>query len=197
MKNTDKPARQMTKLTDALRDKESEIAKLTEKLAQSMQDVVQRSLHGADLQDDRDQWRARCLAAETRVVELDGLNTRAASALDALDVEFKASTELIEAQRELIGKLDANWDAVAHALGLAPGGNDRGGICDAIAIHRESTRRLAELAPQTALLDEQRVALNHILDSVRARMRRKELEEERAVLNRRALATATPGRNAR
>lgn len=190
MKNTDKPARQMTKLTDALRDRESEVAKLNEKLAQS-------TLRGADLQDDRDQWRARCLAAETRVVELDELNMRATSALDALDVVSKAAAELIRTQRVLIGKLDANWDAVAHALGLAPGGNDRGGICDTIAIHRESTRRLAELAPQTALLDEQRAALNHILDSVRTRMRRKELEEERAILNRRALATATPGRNAR
>ncbi len=57
--------------------------------------------------------------------------------------------------------------------------------------------QLAEIQPQLDLIAQQRADLEHILDGVRERMKRKEQENERAILNRKALASARPDFNRR
>ena len=60
-----------------------------------------------------------------------------------------------------------------------------------------ATRAAADLADDRAEVTKQREALEHILDEVREHMRKKDLERERAILNRQALARAVPGINRR
>lgn len=55
--------------------------------------------------------------------------------------------------------------------------------------------RLDALAPKFAELEVREAALARICDTVRDRMRRRELEQERAILNRGALRALTPERN--
>jgi len=55
--------------------------------------------------------------------------------------------------------------------------------------------KVVHVQPQLALLAEQREDLTHILDTVRDRMRRKELQDEQAILNRQALTGARPEKN--
>lgn len=52
--------------------------------------------------------------------------------------------------------------------------------------------KLAEVEPRIALLEAQRADLTKLCDKVRDRMKRKELEEERAILNRKAMAGVRP-----
>jgi chromosome segregation ATPase len=57
--------------------------------------------------------------------------------------------------------------------------------------------RMADVEPRIALLEQQRVDLEKICDKVRDRMKRREQEEERAVLNRKALVSVAPQRDYR
>ncbi len=55
--------------------------------------------------------------------------------------------------------------------------------------------KVADVEPRIALLEQQRADLEKICDKVRDRMKRKELDEERAILNRKALVGAQPLRD--
>lgn len=57
--------------------------------------------------------------------------------------------------------------------------------------------RLAEIQPQLDMIAQQRSDLEHILDGVRDRMKRREAEDERAILNRQLIANARPDFNRR
>lgn len=61
----------------------------------------------------------------------------------------------------------------------------------------EARTKFADVEPRFLLLEQQKADLEKLCDKVRDRMKRKELEEERAVLNRKALAGAAPGRDFR
>lgn len=56
-------------------------------------------------------------------------------------------------------------------------------------------KTLLDVAPQISLIAEQRAALQHICDGVRERMRRKEQQDESAILNRGIVARAAPELN--
>jgi septal ring factor EnvC (AmiA/AmiB activator) len=55
--------------------------------------------------------------------------------------------------------------------------------------------QIADMQPQLDLIAEQREALTHLLDTVKDRLRRKEVQEAQAVLNRQTLAHAKPDFN--
>lgn len=57
--------------------------------------------------------------------------------------------------------------------------------------------RVAEMQPQLDLIAQQRADLERVLDSVRARMKRQDYENERAILNRQVIANARPALNRR
>jgi len=61
----------------------------------------------------------------------------------------------------------------------------------------ETMQASASLAGERAEIAKQREALDHLLDEVRGHMRKKDLERERAILNRQAMARAVPGINRR
>jgi hypothetical protein len=193
----DKPARLITRLTKALREREAEIAQLKKLIYEAVVHAEDRLRVAHDQRIMIGEARVQSDHREARIVELDALNTKACNALDVLHAEHAAALELVEVQRALIAELDANWDAVVACLGLDPGSRSCEAVCDSIAVHRENSRTLATLSKERAIVDEQRAALAHILDGVRSRMRRRELEEERAVLNRKALTAAVPERNVR
>ena len=71
-----------------------------------------------------------------------------------------------------------------------------------VFVNKELVTRLAEnetqmsaLQPQLLLLEQQKTDLERLCDKVRDRMRRKEQEEERAILNRKAIASVVPQYN--
>jgi chromosome segregation ATPase len=97
---------------------------------------------------------------------------------------------LSEVIRRLRGDLDAarasivdvtndrdHWQSVARSLSEQ--------------LH-EANDKIAELEPRIALLAGQRADLEKLCDKVRDRMKRKEIEEEQAILNRRAIVGAVP-----
>ncbi len=55
--------------------------------------------------------------------------------------------------------------------------------------------QLDRIAQQLDFIAQQRTDLTRILDTVRDRMRRREQQDEQAILNREALAKASPGKN--
>jgi DNA repair exonuclease SbcCD ATPase subunit len=194
---TDKPARMITKLTGTLRAKDAEIAQLS-KLAQERIAALERSQAALNVAwKNALQLRERLTTIERRVTELDQLNVDATAALETMENERDALLSECTESRELVAKLDTGFSRVALALGLAPGDADVDTVVSLIEVHRESTRRVADLASQVVLVAEQRSALTKILDDVRDRMRRRDLDNERAVLNRKALVAAVPGRNSK
>lgn len=115
--------------------------------------------------------RRRLAAAEARCAELDMLNAGATAKIDELEIRCEAQKWALRSSENMRLAAVAERDAVAATL--------------------------EELGPQIILVEAQRAALGRILDGVRDRMRRKELEEESAVLNRKAIVGAKPERNFR
>jgi uncharacterized coiled-coil protein SlyX len=171
MPRHEKPARLITRLTEATRDKDVEIARLQAALLDAQKTAA---LHLAR-QGERDLEQARCARErdhlEGRLRELDALNASVAATLDGLEAALAE-------QRQRAA------EACAEAAGLRA---ER----DALAV------RLVDLEPELRVLEDKKTALTRILDGVRDRMRRRELEEERAILNRKAIASVAPARNLR
>lgn len=61
----------------------------------------------------------------------------------------------------------------------------------------ELQSQLEDVKPELALMESKRAELTTLCDKVRDRMRRKEREEEQAILNRKAITGVTPGANRR
>lgn len=62
---------------------------------------------------------------------------------------------------------------------------------------QELETQLDTIKPELELLDAKKAELTKMLDSVRDRLRRKEREEEQAILNRKAISRSAPGVNRR
>lgn len=173
-----KTARYIQNLTEKLRLKEA-ICDDVERLAAERLEIA------AALKASRDaareaavSLRERLTAAELRLGELETLD----------QVRVRAIAELTE-----------DRDAARTAMRAAGASRERAErAADELAAGRDAVEAArSELARDRSLLEEQRGELAHILDGVRDRMRRRELDAERAVLNRRAVASAAPGKNHR
>jgi hypothetical protein len=194
---TDKPARLIAKLTDALRAKDVEIVGLR-KLASERLDLLERAEASArDVRESIGKLDARLTVVATRNDELDAINVKATDAVTELSGMLHECVASHARLRELVGKLDGNFERVVAALGLPPGGADTDVVVSCVEDLRNKQSALAELEPKTALVEEQRAALVKILDAVRGRMRQRELREESAILNRKAASKVAPERNAR
>lgn len=160
---TDKPARLITKLATSLRNKDAEIAALTAQLKSQRERAVAAEVAASDADAKCATLQRQVAKLEIHVSALDELNVAATDALDDLESKHDATTsELTRVVTELRA-VTADRDVLAISL--------------------------AAIGPQVALIDEQRASLTKILDSVRDRVRRREREEETAILNRQALAS--------
>ncbi len=79
---------------------------------------------------------------------------------------------------------DLSYWKKAHELAAKEAGK-------AQALARDLGQHLETIQPQLELLEQQKLELTQLCDKVRDRMRRKELAEEQAILNRKA-ATFQP-----
>lgn len=100
-----------------------------------------------------------------------------------------AEDEVVDLRRRLAAKdsLLSEIRAMRDQLGPA--------VADLVAQNAAQKLQLDAIAPQLAELESKREALTHLCDDVRARMRRREQAEERAILNRKAFVGVMPARN--
>lgn len=96
----------------------------------------------------------------------------------------RALADLADAQSKLVLR-EADIDALRVSLGHSN---------QMLEMERA---RIAEMQPQLDLIAQQRSDLERILDGVRDRMKRREAEDERAILNRKIIASAKPEFNRR
>ncbi len=108
---------------------------------------------------------------------------RAAEDRAVLLAQLSQLRRQLDQSSELLERASAERDLARHDQAAAEARAD------------DLDARLRELGPQVELLAQQRAELSHICDAVRARMRRREREEEQAILNRRQLSRAAPRRN--
>jgi len=166
---TNKPARLISKLLESLRAKETELA------------TTRRDLK--DMTEQKELFFQRSSEAHDRIGTLTIRNSLLERELtlvpervqDAVDIAVQAT--LADASARLAS------EQVALDAATAKNAEPRGEL-DGLSQARE-------------VIDAQRAELTRILDSVRVRLRKKEVEEERAILNRQALAGARPGLNRR
>ncbi len=164
---TDKPARQITKLTEIIHEKDREIQRLTA-LANSRFAELQRQQIALDDALARELVvRRNKLASDAHVVELGELNDRAAKMIEVLETRASAAETALRSSETMRLDVCAKYEHAIRLLG------------------------------DQQIIEDQRAALTKILDAVRDRMRRKEIEAERAVLNRKAVTAVVPERNFR
>lgn len=207
-----KPARQISRLIEAINAKEQvieerdrEIKRLSERLA--------RSEEQARLDDAaRRQLEARCDALDEANRKMAKYSDVIGEALAGLQEEVtQAQGKLRETEERLLGdigelleraagygdkphQLFSHIDQMAARHATSP--ELRASIFTAMAAAYGETADLRKIAEVARLeVEAQREALTKILDGVRARMRRRELEAEQAILNRRTVAGALPSRN--
>lgn len=162
-----KPARMFTRLTETIARLEAELANTRKDAATHAARASERDAEIARHARERQDLEIRIQAMQRDLLALDGLNLQATTALDRLELSRR------DLQQELAQARDRADQACAERDGLAA--------------------RLDELK----LVEEKKASLSHILDGVRHRLRRRELEEERAILNRQALAHMVPEKNPR
>ncbi len=164
---TDKPARQITKLTEIIHEKDREIATLKRELTVAREHESERALELARAERERGEALRKVDRAQSRVLELDRLNTSAAKMIEVLETRASAAETALRSSETMRLDVCAKYE---HAL---------------------------RLLGDQQITEDQRAALTKILDAVRDRMRRKELEAESAILNRKAVAAVVPDRNFR
>jgi chromosome segregation ATPase len=160
---TDKPARLITKLTTSLGDKNAEIAELTAQLRSQRERAVAAEAAASDADAKCATMQQQVAKLEIYVSALDELNVAATDALDDLESKYEGRGIALAMVATELRQVTADREMLACSL--------------------------AAIGPQIALLDEQRAGLTKILDGVRDRMRRREREEETAILTRQALAS--------
>ena len=113
--------------------------------------------------------------------------------------ELAALTELVTNKDWQITELTQQVRTTRQLLAAADASNlELQGTIEALGESLDrATRAAADLADDRAEVTKQREALEHLLDDVREHMRKKDLERERAILNRQALSRAVPGINRR
>lgn len=164
---TDKPARHITKLTEIIHEKDREIAALKRELAAARERESKRTIELARAERERGEALRRIDHAQSRVLELDQLNVSAAMMIGVLETRASAAEMALRSSETMRLDVCAKYE---HAL---------------------------RLLGDQQIIEDQRTALTKILDAVRDRMRRKEIEAERAVLNRKAVIAIVPERNFR
>lgn len=164
---TDKPARQITKLTEIIHEKDREIAALKRELTAARERESERALELARAERERGEALRKVDHAQSRILELDQLNVSATKMIGVLETRASAAETALRSSEIMRLDVCAKYE---HAL---------------------------RLLGDQQIIEDQRAALTRILDTVRDRMRRKELEAERAVLNRKAVTAVVPERNFR
>lgn len=121
-------------------------------------------------------------ALEEQVERFEGDKARAvAEAVAPLQAEIDSLRELLEERSNSLTREIADKQALAEAKVVVEGERD------------EWRRQAQEAAPAVREAEAKVTDLTTLLDKVRDRMKRKELDTERAVLNRKALVGAVPG----
>lgn len=164
---TEKPGRQYTKLINALKTLQLRNREL-EAEALRTPERIQDAVDTALTSargDHAETLRQKDAIYEEALRQMADLRAELATALAALST---TTTERDEAQRNLLTE-------TLRADGLSV--------------------QVAAIQPQLDFIEQQKRDLSSILDTVRERMRRKEQQEEQAILNRRVLGSATPGKN--
>lgn len=165
-----KPAKLLTKLLDQTKADAQTIATLRAQLTQAQAAQAAAEAKLAPLTAQLDQALCEGRLAQASVANLH-------LCVDELLTQSNTAQAAIAARDAMI---------VARAA-----------IASLTATRDACQRQLDQLQPEIALIAEQRAALTTILDEVRARLRRKEVAEERAILNRQALTAALPAINHR
>jgi chromosome segregation ATPase len=174
------------------------------------------------LLDSQKTDRARIKHLEARLAETDARQAAAvAAAIAASEVQCKAQldhvheehaaeratrTELAASRASRVDDLawqitvlrqELNTERQLRAASDASNEEFRGTI-EALEAQLDGTAEAtARLASERAEIAAQRETLSHLLDGVRAHMRKKDLAAENAILNRKVLAGATPRVNVR
>lgn len=164
---TDKPARQITKLTEIIHDKDREIAALKRELATVRERESERALELARTERERGEALNRVDRAQSQILELDQLNVSAAITIGVLETRASAAETALRSSETMRLDVCAKYEHAIRLLG------------------------------DQQIIEDQRAALTKILDAVRDRMRRKEIEAERAILNRKVITSVVPERNFR
>lgn len=121
-------------------------------------------------------------ALEEQVAQYEGEKARAvAEAVAPLAAEIESLRELLKERSDCLEREVTEKQALAEAKVMVEGERD------------EWRRQAEEAAPSVQVAEEKVVALTALLDKVRDRMKRKDLEQEQAILNRKALVGAVPG----
>ena len=166
---TDKPARLISKLLDSLRAKEADLA------------TTRRDLKA--MTEQKELFFQRSSEAHDRIATLTLRNS-------LLEREFTLVPERVQdavdvAVQATLADASVRLASVQAALDAA------------MVKNTELRGELDGLSQAREVIAAQRAELTCILDSVRVRLRKKEVEEERAILNRQTVAGARPGLNRR
>jgi chromosome segregation ATPase len=178
-------------------------ARLIEKLLEQTKTDARRikdlEAHLAAMNDEK--HRAVDATAAFWQKRVEELKSQHASALAEQEATLEADRQLVVGEvRALTGRAVAAKEAHADVTKALTEARDHVSL---LAVEKQRLEeqlaaalgRMADVEPRIALLEQQRTDLERLCDKVRDRMRRKELEEERAILNRKALAGAVPQRN--
>lgn len=183
----DKPAKFINKLleqtkADALRIKELEL-----KLARADVDASER------VQSALDQ------TAELHRQELAKIGVHIQKINDDHAADWKTAAARQDAQLRQMGELSAKNAQLEDDLAAT-----KCEVDNLVLIKTHQEGRIKELEsqldtikPELDLLEAKKAELTKLCDDVRARMRRREREEEQAILNRKAVSRSAPGLNRR
>lgn len=168
-----------------------------------------------DLLDSQKTDRARIKQLEGRLAEADARQT---AAVDEAERKFRGQVaEIVAPKDEQITGLrqevaDKDWQITAlkqelsgarQLLAAADASNaELRTLVETLGDNLDKATQAAadvsaSLDAERAEIAQQREALNHLLDEVRERLRRKDHERESAILNRKMLVHAAPGVNRR
>lgn len=196
--SVDKPARQYTKLIQDLkvlqqRNRELEAESLT--TAARIQDAVDTALesartdHAAEITKTlhqattfHEKWNRASALLVAVTSERDETERRLDATKRGLLVET-ARVAALQTESELLSTITAERDEAQRSLRAETA---RAGALAA---------QVVDIQPQLALIAQQRSDLTHILDTVRDRMRRREQQDEQAILNRRSITRMLPDKN--
>lgn len=175
---TNKPAKMITRLIEVRKADAAAIADLNKKLQEVNEKLETRDGLVRQLNNGLADYEQKISIMQTEASNLEKQNSNLRNSLAAIGEELLATgASLIQAQDE-IKLIRAIYEAEA-------------------VVARENADILGQLEPQIEGIELARQDLSKILDNVRDRMKRKDLEAERAILNRKTLAGARPDLNRR
>lgn len=178
---TEKPSKMITKLLDQTKADAEEIKRLKAQLVAAQRDK------DTEVQNAREFARHDAVLEAVRVAklhadEITAINDMHEQKREAYRIERNELATERTAVREALVKAQADLAArLGEVLRLS---GERQMFAEA---SEAANKQLAEVAPQLALLETQKAELAKLCDRVRDRMKRKELEEESAILNRKAV----------